>query len=102
MLTEPTRPFCLSRPGEPTDAAPGSEKKIRIMIERASRREPLFHPLDGLGHERVETPAQDTPWWQPPLSEDIVEVADSLEETPDEPGFDYVDTPAAEMVAQPA
>ncbi len=35
-------------PGEPTPAGPGSECKIEVMIERAARREPLFHPLDGL------------------------------------------------------
>lgn len=35
-------------PGEPTDALPGSEKKIRVMIERADRREQLFHPEDGI------------------------------------------------------
>ena len=37
----------LSRPGEPTNAPPGSPRKIRILMERAARREPLFHPLDG-------------------------------------------------------
>jgi hypothetical protein len=36
------------RPGEPTSAGPGSEHKIRVMIERALRREALFHPRDGL------------------------------------------------------
>jgi hypothetical protein len=48
--------------GEPTAAGPGTEPKILVMIERAMRREPLFHPLDGLRHrlrqplvpERVE------------------------------------------------
>jgi hypothetical protein len=35
-------------PGEPTTAGPGTEHKIEVMIERAARREPLFHPLDGL------------------------------------------------------
>ena len=34
-------------PGEPTDALPGTEKKIRVMAERAARREQLFHPQDG-------------------------------------------------------
>ena len=34
--------------GEPTAAGPGTESKIQVMIERAARREPLFHPLDGL------------------------------------------------------
>jgi hypothetical protein len=38
----------VSLPGEPTEAAPGSEEKIRVLTERASRREQLFHPLDGL------------------------------------------------------
>jgi len=37
-------------PGEPTPAGPGSERKILVMIERAMRREALFHPLDGLRH----------------------------------------------------
>jgi hypothetical protein len=37
----------VSLPGEPTDAVPGSEEKIRVLTERASRREELFHPLDG-------------------------------------------------------
>src|SRR5262245_2810000 len=35
-------------PGEPTEAVPGSEKKIRVMMERANRREQLFHPSDGI------------------------------------------------------
>lgn len=49
-------PECL--PGEPTDAAPGSERKIRVLIERAARHEPLFHPQDGLRK------AKDTrPFW---------------------------------------
>jgi hypothetical protein len=38
----------LSRPGEPTSAPPGSPRKIRILMERAARREALFHPLDGI------------------------------------------------------
>jgi hypothetical protein len=33
---------------EPTAALPGSEHKIRVMMERATRRQQLFHPLDGL------------------------------------------------------
>jgi hypothetical protein len=35
-------------PREPTEALPGSEQKIRIMTERAARRQQLFHPLDGI------------------------------------------------------
>jgi len=38
----------LPPPGEPTKAAPGSEEKIRVLIQRAARREPLFHPNDGI------------------------------------------------------
>jgi hypothetical protein len=34
--------------GEPTNASPGSEEKIRVLMARAARREPLFHPNDGL------------------------------------------------------
>ncbi|MFO0878676.1 MAG: hypothetical protein U0840_15145 [Gemmataceae bacterium] len=37
-----------SRPGEPTEAPPGSARKILVLMERASRREPLFHPRDNL------------------------------------------------------
>src|SRR5436305_1269802 len=43
--------FPLLRSGapaqEPTQALPGTEEKIRVMIERAALREQLFHPLDG-------------------------------------------------------
>lgn len=33
-------------PTTKTDAAPGSEEKILVLIERASRLEVLFHPED--------------------------------------------------------
>lgn len=33
-------------PEQPTTAAPGSDAKVQVMIERASRREALFHPDD--------------------------------------------------------
>ena len=33
-------------PAEPTTALPGTEEKIRVMRERAARREKLFHPED--------------------------------------------------------
>jgi hypothetical protein len=47
----------VSRPGEPTSAPPGSPRKIRVLMERAARREPLFHPLDGLKRRpRAEPP----------------------------------------------
>jgi hypothetical protein len=37
-----------SQPGEPTSAPPGSAVKIRVLTERAARREALFHPQDNL------------------------------------------------------
>jgi len=40
------------QPGEPTEAAPGSRAKIRVLRERARRGEALFHPLD----ERLAIP----------------------------------------------
>jgi hypothetical protein len=45
----------VSLPGEPTEAAPGSEEKIRALTERASRREQLFHPLDGIKNPSKKT-----------------------------------------------
>jgi hypothetical protein len=48
---------CICRAGEPTNAAPGSPRKIRVLMERAARREPLFHPLDGV-RRRPGTSAQ--------------------------------------------
>ena len=38
----------VSRPGEATSAPPGSAKKIRVLMERAARKEALFHPQDNL------------------------------------------------------
>lgn len=35
-----------SVPGQPTDAPPGSARKVRVLMERAARREALFHPGD--------------------------------------------------------
>lgn len=37
----------FNRPCRPTAAAPGSPEKIRVLIERASRGETLFHDDDG-------------------------------------------------------
>ncbi|MFQ3650802.1 MAG: hypothetical protein SNJ75_10745 [Gemmataceae bacterium] len=36
----------FSVPGQPTDAPPGTARKVRVLMERAARREPLFHPGD--------------------------------------------------------
>lgn len=33
-------------PAEPTDAAPGTERKVEDMVRRASRREELWHECD--------------------------------------------------------
>jgi hypothetical protein len=43
----------LSLPGEPVDAVPGSSDKVRILTERASRGEPLFHAGDTPGIQRT-------------------------------------------------
>lgn len=56
----------LSRPGEPTNAAPGSARKIRILMERAARKEALFHPLDGLRRRVQNEPKVEPP---PPPAE---------------------------------
>jgi hypothetical protein len=37
----------------PTDAPPGSRRKIRVLTNRFRRREELFHPLDARGSERL-------------------------------------------------
>ena len=40
-------PGCGKRlPIDPTGARPGSEEKIQVLSERASRGEALYHPLD--------------------------------------------------------
>jgi len=33
-------------PGQATNAPPGTARKVRVLMERAARREPLFHPGD--------------------------------------------------------
>jgi hypothetical protein len=44
-MSEKSRgPYSL--PGQPTDAPPGTARKVRVLMERAARREPLFHPAD--------------------------------------------------------
>ena len=53
-----------SRPGEPTSAPPGSSRKIRVLMERAARKEPLFHPRDNRKRRpprrrRDQAPSQD-------------------------------------------
>jgi len=43
--------FCGTAPLPefPTEAQPGSEEKIRILIKRAAKRQALFHPADNSG-----------------------------------------------------
>lgn len=36
----------LPERGEPTEAEPGSEWKVRVLAARQARGEPLFHPED--------------------------------------------------------
>lgn len=47
-----------SRPGEATDASPGSARKIRVLTERAARRESLFHPNDNLRRRLPNAPPE--------------------------------------------
>jgi hypothetical protein len=56
MNTKQREPY--SRQGEPTDAAPGSPRKIRVLMERASRREALFHPKDNLKRRLPTAPPE--------------------------------------------
>jgi hypothetical protein len=48
-------------PQEPTTAAPGSEAKVQVLMERASRRETLFHPNDAtIAQARPAIPPAET------------------------------------------
>jgi hypothetical protein len=69
---------CHNLKGEPTEAAPGSDEKIRVLIQRAARREPLFHPNDGLklGTYRPEPPSA------PPGATSAPLLRESLSEEP--------------------
>jgi hypothetical protein len=48
----------ISQVGEATDAPPGSPRKIRVLMERASRREALFHPQDNLKRRLPNSPPE--------------------------------------------
>lgn len=58
---------------EPTDAPAGSEAKIAVLMQRAQRQQPLFHPEDsreiaGNPSRRTGTVASDLPkgiWYDP-------------------------------------
>ncbi len=54
-------------PEAPTDALPGSEEKIRIMTQRAERRQKLFHPLDGPRARLHKPPLEKSGLFVPPL-----------------------------------
>jgi hypothetical protein len=58
----------VSRPGEPTTAPPGSARKIRVLMERASRREALFHPQDNLKRLLTTPPSEPE---EPPYEADL-------------------------------
>jgi hypothetical protein len=95
MLPEQTyfRPGAL--PKEPTDAPPGSEQKIRVMIERAARREQLFHPLDGMSR-RGRLPPEERRWPLPicePLDPELLALVAEEAEDDDE----ALSLPAAEQ-----
>ena len=69
-----------SRPGEPTEASPGSPLKIRVLTERASRREALFHPRDNLKRrlpQQLEE-ADEMPEVDLDLLEDVEEIEADL------------------------
>lgn len=66
LLREP-----LSRPGEPTEASPGSPAKIRVLTERAARRESLFLPADNLLRQHP-TPQEEP---EDPFDIDMIDMA---------------------------
>lgn len=85
-------------PKEPTTAAPGSEEKVRVMIERASRREQLFHPLDGPGYRGgPPAPPEESEDWPFDLSDGppallVPEAGEDFEE--DEEAIGILEAPA--------
>ena len=44
-------------PVEPTDAAPGSTEKVKLIIDRLHRGESAFHPQDRWCHATIESQA---------------------------------------------
>jgi hypothetical protein len=46
----------------PTDAPPGSEEKVEVLIDRANRGVALWHPLDAGMHEYYDR-SQGRTWW---------------------------------------
>ena len=99
MYDEPVLLEPLAPAGEPTDALPGSEVKIRIMIERAARGEPLFHPQDGLkkAGRAPAGPSRQLPWWPTQPAPTPSEVAAPPEPLEDDLA-DELDEAAAEAV----
>ncbi len=93
-------------PKEPTAAPPGSEEKIRVMTERASRREQLFHPLDGPGYRGgMPAPPEEPADWPFDLSDDPPELlaADGIEDfDEDEEAIGVLEAPALCSWTEPA
>lgn len=48
-----TKNFYSQEPVEPTNHQPGSEQKILVLCERASKNQPLFHPGDSASNTLV-------------------------------------------------
>lgn len=65
-----------SRPGEPTESPPGSPGKIRVLMERAARREALFHPHDNLKRQFPERTEEEEVF----DDVEVMEVVEELEE----------------------
>ena len=84
----------LSRPGEPTDAPPGSARKIRVLTERAMRRESLFHPRDNLKRLLPSAPPEADPYPETGAELELLapdvdeEEGDELKQLPAFPGED--------------
>jgi hypothetical protein len=108
MCQEPELLGPLSVPGIPSDALPGSELKIRVMMERAARRESLFHPLDGIcaSIDGAEQPAKTTAWWHvapvepQALAAELEDFEDSVEAEQVEDGAENVVLPLVEYAEQ--
>ena len=98
MHSQPTSSRLATVLPEPTAALPGSEQKIRVMAERATRRQQLFHPMDGLIGESAPrmAPLAEASAWLARLAAyqlfpfDLTDLDD--DELAEEPTVERVDT----------